>query len=244
MITYWRDRATGNVLKPEALRRKYAHVLVEAQRKGEGNFLHKVADPVELDRLPVDAPEGYTVVTDFEPFQEDGRWKIRQHLVPLPNRDHFPLAIRQRDHFPLAIRQRQHLVPLPNRKREVIAGELKAKLYARLADKRFRVETGGIRLGGEVVRTDRESRELLTQAVVYVTRAGDVPTHWKTVDGWRLLSRSQLFTMHDRVQEHVRACFEREHEIADQIAAAQSIADLKAIDHKTGWPPHEGLAGG
>ena len=215
MITYWRDRATGNVLKPEALRRKYAHVLVEAQRKGEGNFLHKVADPVELDRLPVDAPEGYTVVTDFEPFQEDGRWKIRQHLVPLPNR-----------------------------KREVIAGELKAKLYARLADKRFRVETGGIRLGGEVVRTDRESRELLTQAVVYVTRAGDVPTHWKTVDGWRLLSRSQLFTMHDRVQEHVRACFEREHEIADQIAAAQSIADLKAIDHKTGWPPHEGLAGG
>jgi hypothetical protein len=122
-------------------------------------------------------------------------------------------------------------------------GQLKAAKKEALAQRRFEVETGGLMLGGVLVRTDRESQALITGKQLYLDK---VPTatevRWKAESGWVTIPREPFEQIAVAVAEHVQICFDREGELAaaidaiaeDDEAAARTALD--AIDVHAFWP--------
>ncbi len=124
--------------------------------------------------------------------------------------------------------------------------EARARVLADLADRRWRVETGGIAWtdssgNTHSVPTDRDGRP---DAREYVkARDGLRPdgAGQKMADGaWVAVSNSDMQALARAVMDHVQAAFDNEGALADQARAAASVADLKAIDRAAGWPATAG----
>ncbi|MFM2041546.1 MAG: hypothetical protein RLY86_122 [Pseudomonadota bacterium] len=120
----------------------------------------------------------------------------------------------------------------------------KAQLKAALADRRWRVETGGLTLpDGTVVRTDRESQALITGAALQAQLSPDQTVEFKAATGWVTLTAAQVLAVGVAVGQHVRAAFARERAISAAIDAAPTPAAALAAytdNINTGWPGHEG----
>lgn len=108
--------------------------------------------------------------------------------------------------------------------------ELKTAKKGEIAAARYAAETGGCTVDGVTIATDRGSQALLTAAVVSARLDLEFKTRWKCADGrFVTLDAMQLRAIGDAVIAHVEACFAREGELCEQIAAAQTAEDLAAI---------------
>lgn len=111
---------------------------------------------------------------------------------------------------------------------EAKAASARIGLKERLADLRWQFETGGLVLEGLPVRTDRETRAALTEAVNSLS-AGLMtePVIWKMAPGWAELSEVQLQAITAAVSAHVKSSFAAERAVSDQIDA---LAELSGFD--------------
>jgi hypothetical protein len=105
----------------------------------------------------------------------------------------------------------------------------RAQLRARLAERRWQAETGGIVLDGVPIRTDRESTAMLAGAITYCNLEASAVVNWKTADGTFVqLGEDGLRAIALEVGRHVQRCFAREAELAEQIATAEDAPALAA----------------
>jgi len=114
----------------------------------------------------------------------------------------------------------------------------KTSLLAKVATKRWEVETGGIQIGNTAIATDRESQAQLISAYTLLKSGLIADTQWKSDDGsFTLATLTDLEPVAQAVGAHVRACFAAEKAHAESIDAVQTQAELDAYDINTGWPP-------
>jgi hypothetical protein len=59
---------------------------------------------------------------------------------------------------------------------------------------------------------------------------------WKTGAGFVTLTAAQVIAAAQAVRAHVQACFDHEADVAAEIDAAETLAELQAIDVSAGWP--------
>jgi hypothetical protein len=109
------------------------------------------------------------------------------------------------------------------------------ELVAYAADKRWRVETGGIAIGGMPVATDDRSKMMIMGARVKANDNPDFTTKWKSASGmFVVLDGAAIIAISDAVLSHVDTCFEVEATVLAEIAAG-TITTIEQID-AAGWP--------
>lgn len=113
---------------------------------------------------------------------------------------------------------------------------LRAETKANVAERRWQAEVGGADFNGLRLATDRTSQAMVAGASMLAEVRPELLIDWKTQDGWVQISNGQIASLSLVVGLHVQACFRRERELNDEVDAAQTIADILAIDITTGWP--------
>jgi len=115
--------------------------------------------------------------------------------------------------------------------------ELKTQKRAALANLRWKVETGGITVGGITLPTDERTRSNLHAKYTLAKENSNVTCVWKLGDGsFVTLSNATIQSAAHAVHDHVQACFDHEAALAAQIDAVVDEAALAAIDIEVGWP--------
>lgn len=108
-------------------------------------------------------------------------------------------------------------------------------LMAYLADKRYRVEVGGIVFNGVPCWTDRATQSMLQRASYMLDKGMlTAPIKVKIPAGFALLSEVEINAIGTAVGLHVQACFDREADLAAAIAAETitTYAEIETAD----WP--------
>lgn len=116
--------------------------------------------------------------------------------------------------------------------------ERKATLLARLAERRWEIETGGFAFRGEVVKSDADSQAKVNALMTGITLLGDsFKTAWKCRDGWLQLNAQGARELVTAGFAHVALCFAREVELSEWIASAGE-EDLPALAEavEAFWP--------
>jgi hypothetical protein len=104
-----------------------------------------------------------------------------------------------------------------------------AKL-AELADWRYRMETGGVSVGGVMVRTDRESQSQLAGAFTSLKEGFITEVQWKQADGtFTTLTLPSIEAIASAVAAHVQMSFASEKTYAEQINACTTVEAVQAI---------------
>jgi hypothetical protein len=120
-----------------------------------------------------------------------------------------------------------------------ILEQRRSALRVRLAERRWRSETGGVAITGFKSRVDtsRESQAMMSGALLAGQYSVVDTFDWKIGPGvWVEITNAQLVVIASAVAAHVQACFSNERAIENKITAATSIAELTAIDINAGWP--------
>ena len=110
------------------------------------------------------------------------------------------------------------------------AAETKRLLQGELARLRWEAETGGLELPDSTfVRTDRETRAALTEAV-NALQAGlmQEPVPWKMNHGWEDLTQANLEAITAAVAAHVRDCFAAERTAQEQLETTGNLSSFDA----------------
>jgi len=107
-------------------------------------------------------------------------------------------------------------------------------LSAYAADKRWRVETGGIVVSGAPIATDDRSKTMLMGARIKADADPQYSVGWKTDAGFVSLTAAQIVGISDAVLAHVDACFAAEATVRAGIETGdiQTIAEIDAF----AWP--------
>lgn len=112
----------------------------------------------------------------------------------------------------------------------------KETLLARLAERRWDVETGGVDIGGMNVETDDRSKLLVVNAAARAREDSTYTVRWKVGPGTFItLDAAALISVEAAVFAHVQRCFAREAELSDQIDAAEELTELAAAVEAF-WP--------
>lgn len=100
-----------------------------------------------------------------------------------------------------------------------LSGEpLKNALKTYAANKRYRVETGGMTVNGLAIPTDRETQSKLSGAVLtFQTGALSGAIDWKAAGGWVQLDQAAVTALASAVAAHVQAAFSRERAVSALI---------------------------
>jgi len=107
------------------------------------------------------------------------------------------------------------------------------KAYA--ADKRWRVETGGIVVNGATIQTDRASQAMITGLYTYAAVAKPDSIPYKAEGGFVSLTAAQAVAIGLAVGAHVQACFAAEQAIDADITAG-TITAAGQIEADGRWP--------
>lgn len=128
-------------------------------------------------------------------------------------------------------------------------GEAKAAALAKLATKRWEVETKGITVQGLAIPTDRESQALITGAATGALLDPAQVVRWKTgttdPNGAPVtlpLDAESVKMVAQAVRAHVQACFDAEMDKAAalvKLGTLPAIAEWEATILKAGWPGAE-----
>lgn len=103
------------------------------------------------------------------------------------------------------------------------------------ADKRWRVETGGITVGGVTVATDDRSKTMIMGARIKADVDPGYVVGWKGADGGFVeLSAPQIIAISDAVLAHVDACFAAEAAVSAAIADG-AVTTTQQVD-SWAWP--------
>lgn len=117
---------------------------------------------------------------------------------------------------------------------------LRADMLTALAERRWRIEVGGVTLPtGATVRTDRESQALINGAAQLAAREPDQTVSFKAQTGWVDLTAAEVEAIAVAVAQHVRQCFRREKEIAALLDGAATVGELLTVwaaEIDAGWP--------
>lgn len=109
-------------------------------------------------------------------------------------------------------------------------------LYGYAADKRWRVETGGITVAGVPVATDDRSKTMIMGARIKADVDPEYSVGWKGADGsFVSLAAPQIVAISNAVLAHVDACFAAEAAVATFIAAGDITTSQQVDDWQ--WPP-------
>ena len=103
------------------------------------------------------------------------------------------------------------------------------QLAAYAADKRWRVETGGL-----AVATDDRSKIMIIGARVKANSDPGFTTEWKTGAGFVTIDAATIIAISDAVQAHVAACFAAEAAVLAEIEG-ETITGTAEID-AADWP--------
>lgn len=103
---------------------------------------------------------------------------------------------------------------------------------AQIAARRYAAETAGITVNSMAIDTSRDSQSLITGAALQATIDAAYTCRWKTASGFVDLSSAQILAMATAVRAHVQACFDREAELLDQLAAGTLTPNML----EQGWP--------
>lgn len=101
-----------------------------------------------------------------------------------------------------------------------------------IAARRFVAETAGITLNGMHVETDDRSKLLINGAALEAMLDPDYVMQWKTPTGFVELDAGQVLGVATAARAHVQACFNREAELLDALAAGTFTPEM--LDQ--GWP--------
>lgn len=111
---------------------------------------------------------------------------------------------------------------------------VKAKKLAEIAQARWEQETGGLSLpDGSIIKTDRESRSLLSDAIKVAQELPDLPIEWKAANRWISVNAEQLRQIGRAVAIHVQAAFSREKELAEKVEKIANDGGLAAEEKYT-----------
>jgi len=112
----------------------------------------------------------------------------------------------------------------------------------RRRDRRYAAEIGGyLVLGGDAqhhrVDTDETSIHRMDQATFAAMANPDFVTEWVCADEYHLsLDAAGMIGLKMQFVIHGGACHARSEEIKAAIDAAQTVAEIAAIDMEAGWP--------
>lgn len=109
---------------------------------------------------------------------------------------------------------------------------IKSDLKGLTANKRYEKETSGVKVtlqGTEVtVSTDRNIRNEFLQKFLTMTESGTV--NWKFNSVWITLSKSEVETVVNAINQHVQTAFDWEFGINQQIDQASTAEELNSIE--------------
>ena len=110
-------------------------------------------------------------------------------------------------------------------------------LMNRIARTRYEHETGGTTVDGMFVPTDDRSKTLIVgkyNRARLSEERGEAgwATRWKTPNGWVTLDATQMQSLGEAVDDHVQACFDREEELLNAVAAGTFTEAMLS----EGWP--------
>jgi len=114
----------------------------------------------------------------------------------------------------------------------------KEALQAAIAAKRWAVETGGTVAMGVGVRTDEVGQAKLTGAIALFDHDPTLTTiDWEATPGvWVTLDGPTVRGLGVIVGRHIQSCFSHARQLSEAVTAADTHADLDAIDIEAGWP--------
>ena len=115
--------------------------------------------------------------------------------------------------------------------------EQRVRLRARLAERRWEIETGGFSFGGKRVSSDPVSQAKIQGIMVGVQLAGSsFSAPWKCKDGWVWIDSKSGPALVAAGLKHVSASFEREEELSVAIdAATDAELDELAVAVEEFW---------
>jgi hypothetical protein len=103
---------------------------------------------------------------------------------------------------------------------------------ARIAERRYEVETAGITVDGMAINTDDRAKTLINGSAIKAMRSLAYTLRWKTPEGFVDLPSAQVLVMAEAVADFVQGCFDRE---ADLLAAVGDGTFTAAMLNE-GWP--------
>jgi len=84
---------------------------------------------------------------------------------------------------------------------------------------------------GQRIQTDQDSRaELAMHWLLYKGGGRDAPLHWKALDGWIVLTPDMLGQVIWKIYDHVEACFQAEHAVAERITSGELTEFAEAAE--------------
>ena len=101
-----------------------------------------------------------------------------------------------------------------------------------IAARRYEAEIAGTVVSGMPLDTGRDSQALITGATVQAMLDPNYSLRWKTVAGFVDLTAEQIIAVATAARGHVQACFNRESELLDALAAGTFSPEM--LDQ--GWP--------
>lgn len=105
-------------------------------------------------------------------------------------------------------------------------------IKGKIAARRYGAETAGIVVNGMQINTERESQGLISGAAFQAVLDPAYTLRWKTPAGFTDMTGEQVIGLATAVRSHVQACFDREAELVEALAAGTYTDDM--LDR--GWP--------
>jgi hypothetical protein len=104
--------------------------------------------------------------------------------------------------------------------------------FLRLADYRWRKETGGIELyDGVLVSTTRDTQTQISKTLTAISlNMVNLPIQWKTAAGWLSLDIDQFMLMAKKITIHVDACFRAERAVSLKIGKINELDVISSFD--------------
>lgn len=103
-----------------------------------------------------------------------------------------------------------------------------------VADKRWRIETGGVMVGGAQIATDRQSQAMITGAHAFALSNPGTPIKFKSGGAFVTLDAPTMIAIAQAVAAHVQEAFATEADVLAGIASGE-ITTAAAVDAVV-WP--------
>ncbi len=188
--------------------------------------------------IPIDE-QGNDVAYPFYIVDETGKPVTVSHVRQNREEVDGEIVVTFEAYFP-----EDNYTPPPS---EVPLDAIKAEALAKLAEKRWTVESGGCQFGQTHIKTDENSMTKILGSFVDSQREPDSwSVNWKTAasyaDGspvWATLNADMTAAIYTATREHMKLCFVVEKNKQDQIMALTSKAEVDqwmATQLDVGWP--------
>lgn len=90
---------------------------------------------------------------------------------------------------------------------------------------------------GRAIDLDEGTQGRLFAALKYLELSGEDSVRWQVARGrFQSFTARELETLAEAAGAHVQACFANVEALAGEIAAAQTVAAVEAVDLEAGWP--------